>query len=153
MPCLEEKDLIRSLNWFYTLEIEQVDLYKSQARAATDIYLRQVLTRIAAMEQEHVINLEAEISRRGATPTRLGAIIAPLLGVAAGTILNWTNTRTLLWANITLEEKAMADYKRLILKVAEKPLFNLLWSHLIDEDLHAAWFSNKLKELDRLALY
>ncbi|MBE3572192.1 MAG: ferritin-like domain-containing protein [Moorella humiferrea] len=149
---MEEKELIRSLNWFYTLEIEQVELYQTQARAATDIYLQQVLRRVAAIEGEHVINLEAEIRRRGANPTRTGAVIAPLLGVAAGTILNWTDTRTVLWANITLEEKAMADYKRLILKVAEKPLFDLLWSHLIDEDLHTAWFSNKLKELDRLAL-
>lgn len=153
MPCLQEKDLIRSLNWFYTLEIEQVELYQTQAQAATDIYLRQALTRIAAIEQEHVINLEAEIRRRGATPTRTGAVIAPFLGVATGAILNWTNARTLLWANITLEEKAMADYKRLILRVADRPLFDLLWNHLIDEDLHAAWFSNKLKELDRLALH
>ncbi|WP_258358549.1 ferritin-like domain-containing protein [Moorella sulfitireducens (nom. illeg.)] len=150
---MHKKDLIRSLNWFYTLEIEQVDLYQTQARAATDIYLRQALTRIAAIEQEHVINLEAEIRRRGATPTRTGAVIAPLLGVAAATVLNWTNTRTVLWANITLEEKAIADYKGLILKVADKPLFDLLWRHLIDEDLHAAWYSNKLKELDRLALH
>ncbi|MBC7325967.1 MAG: ferritin-like domain-containing protein [Moorella sp. (in: Bacteria)] len=148
---MDEKALMRSLNWFYSLEVEQVDLYRTQARAATDIYLQQVLTRVAAIEQEHVLNLEAEIRRRGATPTRLGSVIAPLLGTAAGTILNWTRSRTVLWANITLEEKAIADYKRLILKVAERSLFDLLWSHLIDEDLHTAWFSNKLKELDSLA--
>jgi bacterioferritin len=148
---MDQQALMRSLNWFYSLEVEQVDLYRTQAQAATDIYLQQVLTRVAAIEQEHVINLEAEIRRRGATPTRLGAVIAPLLGMAAGTVLNWTNTRIVLWADITLEEKAMADYKRLILKVAEKPLFDLLWDHLIDEDLHTAWFSNKLKELDRVA--
>lgn len=148
---MQEKDLIRSLNWFYTLEIEQVDLYKTQARSATDIYLQQVLARVAEIEQEHVINLEAEIRRRGATPTRLGAIIAPVLGMVAGTLLNWTNPRTVLRTNITLEEKAMADYKGLILRTGEEPLLDLLWSHLIDEDLHTAWFSNKLKELDRLA--
>lgn len=151
LNSLKEKDLIRSLNWFYTLEIEQVGLYQTQARAAVDIYLRQVLRRVASIEKEHVINLEAEIRRRGATPTRTGAVIAPLLGVTAATVLNWTNTRTILWTNITLEEKAMADYKGLILKVADKPLFDLLWRHLVDEDLHAAWFSNKLKELDRLS--
>lgn len=148
---MNEQDLIRSLNWFYSLEIEQMDLYNTQAQAAGDLYLQQVLTRVAEIEQEHVLNLEAELKRRGASPTRLGAILAPILGMAAGTILNWTNPRTVLRANITLEEKAMADYKGLILKVAEKPLFDLLWSHLIDEDLHTAWFSNKLKELDRLA--
>ncbi|BCV22641.1 ferritin-like domain-containing protein [Moorella sp. Hama-1] len=150
---MNEQDLIRSLNWFYSLEIEQMDLYNTQARAAGDLYLQQVLTRVAEIEQKHVINLEAELKRRGATPTRLGTIIAPILGIAAGTILNWTSTRTVLWANITLEEKAMADYKGLILKVGEKPLFDLLWSHLIDEDLHTAWFTNKLKELDRLAAF
>ncbi|MDN5326204.1 MAG: hypothetical protein PWP41_900 [Moorella sp. (in: firmicutes)] len=148
---MDEKTLLRSLNWFYSLEIDQADLYKTQARVAGDIYLRQLLTRVAEIEQEHIINLEAEIRRRGATPTRLGSLIAPVLGVAAGTILNWTNPRTVLRANITLEEKAMADYKGLLLRVGQKPLFDLLWRHLIDEDLHTAWFSNKLKELDRLA--
>ena len=144
---MKEEDLLRQLNWFYSLEIEQVDLYTTQARAATDIYLRQVLTRVADIEQRHVTNLAAEIRRRGATPTRLGAIIAPILGQVAGTMLNWTNTLTVLRANIALEEKAMADYRQLILKVGEKPLFDMLWDHLIDEDLHTAWFSNKAREL------
>jgi len=150
---VEEAALIRRLNWFYSLEIEQVGLYTTQARAATDVYLQKVLMRLAAIEQQHVINLEEEIKRRGVTPTRLGAILAPLLGLATGTILNWTNTRILLKANITLEEKAMADYKKLILNVGEEHLSELLWSHLIDEDLHAAWFSHKLRELEHQGVH
>ena len=44
----------------------------------------------------------------------------------------------------------MKDYKDLILHVGEdEDLFNLLWSNLIDEDLHTAWFSNKVKELEK----
>lgn len=54
----------------------------------------------------------------------------------------------LLWLDIQLEEKAMKDYKEFLLQAGgEEELFNILWDNLIDEDLHTAWFANKLKEL------
>lgn len=40
----------------------------------------------------------------------------------------------------------MRDYKDLIVKIGDnRELSDLLWANLIDEDLHTAWFANKLK--------
>jgi len=141
--------LIAKLNWFYSLELEQVDLYTAQARAMEDIYLAKTLARIAAIEQQHVDNIAAAIKRLGGEPTRLGDVVAPLLGRAAGAVTGALGPQVVLKADITLEEKAMKDYKDLILRVEDHSLFDLLWNNLIDEDLHTAWFANKLKELEQ----
>ncbi|MDI6710529.1 MAG: hypothetical protein QMC81_09305 [Thermoanaerobacterales bacterium] len=50
-----------------------------------------------------------------------------------------------LRAEITLEEKAMKDYKDLFVRVGNEHLFDTLWDNLIDEDLHTAWLANKLR--------
>lgn len=148
---MEREALINKLNWFYSLELQQVDLYTAQARAAEDIYLARTLARIAAIEQQHVDNIAAEIRRLGGKPTRLGDVIAPLLGKAVGTITGAAGTEAVLKTDITLEEKAMKDYKDLILRAGGDPgLFAVLWDNLIDEDLHTAWFANKLRELTAL---
>lgn len=146
---MHKDDIITRLNWFYSLELEQVDLYTTQAHTVNDIYLSKALARVATIEQQHVDNIAAEIKRLGARPTRLGDIIAPLLGTAAGALTGALGSGVLLKANISLEEKAMKDYKNFILKAGDDPrLFALLWDNLIDEDLHTAWFANKLKEIE-----
>lgn len=76
---MNERELVAKLNWFYSLELNQVDLYTAQARAVEDIYMARTFARIAAIEQQHVDNL-------------------------------------------------------------------------IDEDIHTAWFANKLRELEQLAV-
>lgn len=43
----------------------------------------------------------------------------------------------------------MADYKDFTMQVGNKEIFELLWSNLIDEDLHTSWFENKVKELEK----
>lgn len=140
--------LIGKLNWFYSLELEQVDLYTSQSKMLEEIYLSKTLARIAVIEQQHVDNIAAEIKRIGSEPTRLGDVIAPILGKAFGGLTGALGPQTILKADITLEEKAMKDYKQFILQAGKDPhLFTLLWDNLIDEDLHTAWFANKLKEL------
>lgn len=140
--------LIAKLNWFYSLELEQVDLYTAQSKATEDIYLSKALARIAVIEQQHVDNMAAEIKRVGGEPNILGDVIAPILGKAFGTLTGALGPQMILKANITLEEKAMKDYKDLLLRVGNDPrLFAVLWDNLLDEDFHTAWFANKLKEL------
>lgn len=145
---MNRKALIGKLQWFYSLELEQGDLYTTQAHAVEDIYLAKTLARIAAIEQQHVDNMAAAIKRLGAEPTRLGDIAAPLLGRLAGALTGAMGPQMLLRADITLEEKAMKDYKDLIVRVGDEHLFDTLWDNLIDEDLHTAWFANKLRELE-----
>lgn len=145
---MQRDTLIAKLNWFYTLELQQVDLYTAQAQAVEDIYLAKVLARVAAIEQQHVDNIAAEINRLGGEPIELGDVIGPIMGRVSGTITGALGPVMLLKADIALEEKAMKDYKDMILKVGEDPrLFALLWDNLIDEDLHSAWFANKIKEI------
>lgn len=148
---MNERELIAKLNWFYSLELSQVDLYTAQACAMEDIYLAKTFARIAAIEQQHVDNMAAEIKKRGFEPTALGDVISPLLGKSAGFLSGIMGPKMVLKINITLEEKAMRDYKDLLLRVGgDQKLFDLLWDNLIDEDLHTAWFASKLKELERV---
>lgn len=128
--------------------MQQVDLYDAQAKAAEDIYLSKTLARIAIIEQQHVDNLAAEIKRLGGEPTVLGDVIAPILGKAIGTLTAALGPQMILKIDITLEEKAMKDYKDMILQVGNDPrLFKILWDNLVDEDLHTAWFANKLRQI------
>lgn len=145
---MNRKELLAKLNFFYSLELQQVDLYTAQSKQMDDIYLSRALARIAVIEQQHVDNIAAEIRKRDAEPTRLGEVVAPVMGLTAGTVTGILGPKVVLKAGITLEEKAMKDYKDFIVRVGEPALFDLLWDNLIDEDLHTAWFTNKLKELE-----
>lgn len=145
---LNRQELIDKLNWFYSLELSQVDLYTAQSKNAEDIYLRKVLERVAAIEQQHVDNLAAKIKQLGGKPTFLGERVAPITGKIMGRATAWAGMVAALKADIALEERAMRDYKEFILQAGGvADLFDLLWANLIDEDLHAAWFANKVKEL------
>ena len=145
---MKKEELIAKLNWFYTLELNQVDFYMAQARCMEDIYLFKTFTRVAGIEQQHVDNVAAQIKKLGFNPTKLGDVISPLLGKMAGFVAGSLGPKAVLKIGITLEEKAMKDYKDLIIRVSDEHLSNTLWNNLIDEDLHTAWFANKLKELD-----
>ncbi|HHY32602.1 MAG TPA: ferritin-like domain-containing protein [Firmicutes bacterium] len=148
---VETKALIVRLNWFYSLEAQQVRLYTEQSKAAPDMYSRKVLERVAAIEQGHVDNIGATITRLGGAPTLMGEVLASALGMVVGKASGAAGLIELLKLDISLEEKAMRDYKDLILKVGhDRDLFETLWSNLIDEDIHTAWFANKLKELERI---
>ncbi len=148
---MDNKDFIRKLNWFYSLELNQVSLYTTQAKNVDDIYLKRALQRVAVIEQRHVDNIADKFKQYGKEPTLIGELIAPITGDIAGMITGKSGIIRLLKADIALEQKAMADYKDFILKAGkDQDLFDLLWDHLIDEDLHTAWFSNKVRELEQL---
>lgn len=139
---LSEKDIIQKLNWFYSLEMNQVDLYYAQSKKVDDTYLKKTLERVAVIEDQHVKNISDMIRQYGGVPTVLGEYVAPLTGKIAGEIIGRSGIRKLLMANIALENKAMKDYRDFILQAVDRPeLYELLWSNLIDEDLHTAWFS------------
>ncbi|WP_366923061.1 ferritin-like domain-containing protein [Metallumcola ferriviriculae] len=148
---LSREEVITKLNWFYSLELNQVGLYNAQSKTIDDIYIKRTLERVASIEQQHVDNVADKIKELGGRPTSIGAVIAPFTGKTAGNITGWSGVINLLKANIKLEQKAMADYKDFILKAAsDQSLFDLLWSNLIDEDLHSAWFTNKVAELENI---
>jgi bacterioferritin len=143
-------EIIDRLNWFYTLEINQVELYNQQSKQMNDIYLRKTLERVVEIEQKHVDSIKDKLKALGGTPTALGEFIAPFTGKAAGYVMGNASLIMLLKANIKLEEKAIKDYKDFLLRIgSDSDLENLLWGNLIDEELHTAWFANKVSELER----
>lgn len=144
---LNREQIINRLNWFYSLELNQVDLYMAQSKQVDETYLSKVLERAAYIEQQHVDNIAEKIKELGSKPTQLGDVIAPILGKIEGNIISFTGIKPMLKANILLEQKAMSDYIDFISKVTDPELFNLLWSNLIDEDFHTSWFSSKLHDL------
>lgn len=145
--------MINRLNWFYSLEMNQVELYTIQSKKVDDIYIKKVLERVAEIESGHVQNIGEKIRELGGTPTLLGEMLSPVTGKIAGFLTAWPGIITVLKADIALEEKAMKDYKDFILQSGnDVNLFALLWSNLVDEDLHTSWFASKVGELEKQIL-
>lgn len=141
-------NIIRTLNWFYSLELNQVDLYTAQSKHFEDQYIARTLARVAVIEQQHVDNIADLIKNFGKTPTRIGDTIAPITGKVAGKAVSAAGLAATLRINIKLEQKAMEDYANFISRVNDQDLIDLLWSNYIDEDLHTSWFAAKLKEIE-----
>jgi bacterioferritin len=148
---MDKSQLMQKLNWFYSLELNQVELYTTQSKKVDDLYLSKVLERSAQIEQQHVDNIGEYIKELGSKPNLLGDVLGPILGKVGGQVSALAGVANMLKANILLEQKAMEDYKGLISKIdGNSKLCDLLWSNLIDEDLHTSWFAGKVKELEQL---
>jgi len=147
---LDEIEILHILNWFYALELQQVDLYLTQSKKVEDIYFKNTLRRIAAIEKQHAENIKAEMIKRGSFPSPIEDVLGPTIGKVMGTISGFTGPVYFLKANISIEEKAMKDYENFILKVSDDDkLQEMLWGNLIDENFHTAWFTNKLREYEK----
>lgn len=148
---MDRKKLISRLNWFFNLELNQVDLYISQSRYSKDPYVKIAFERIAYIEQQHVDNIADKIKELGGKPSKAGDVLAPILGSAAGTMLSAAGLSNVLRVNILIEKKAMKDYKKLIHQLkrtyGDIQLVRLLQHNLFDEDLHTAWFQGELSRL------
>ena len=152
---MKRKQLIARLNWFYSLELNQVDLYLAQSKAFKGSYEGIVFERTAHIEQDHVENIGDLIKELGGRPTRLGSIISPALGKIAGNLVSFFGMERTLKANILLERKAMRDYIDLINTVGDEygeELRRILEHNLVDEDVHTAWFSERLFDYEQLDL-
>ncbi|MDX9870947.1 MAG: ferritin-like domain-containing protein [Clostridia bacterium] len=146
---MDTEQIIKKLNWFYSLEKNQVELYLAQSKRVNDIYLEKMLERASTIEQGHVENISRQIERFGGTPTLLGDVVSPILGKTGGQLTASLGVIPMLKADMLLEQKAMSDYKDFIMRVGhDEELFDLLWSNLIDEDLHTSWFAGKIEELE-----
>lgn len=149
---MNKEQLITRLNWFYSLELNQVDFYTSQSSTFNRHYTGLVFERIASIEQQHVDHLAHTINDLGATPSLLGDVLSPIIGSLAGKLISLTGLEEVLKINIMIEQKAMKDYKELINTLKQKELagselIKLLEFNFIDENLHTEWFKSKLSEL------
>lgn len=148
---MHKEQLISKLNWFYSLELNQVDLYIAQSKTFEGTYISQAFERIAYIEQQHVDNIAEKIKELGGIPTKIGDVISPIIGSIAGKIISVAGLESTLKANILIEHKAMHDYREFINTVKsenqDQELLKILQNNHVDEDLHTAWFSKKLIEL------
>ena len=148
---MDKDTLLARLNWFYSLELNQVDLYMAQSKKVEDTYTSVTFERVAFIEQQHADNIAETIKEFGGKPTSLGDVIAPIIGSFVGTLLPLVGLGNSLKVNILLEERAMQDYQNLINAIQDdqglKELLKILQFNQIDEDFHTAWFSEKLKKL------
>lgn len=146
---MDKDTLISKLNWFYSLELNQVDLYKAQSKAFKGSYSGLVFERISGIEQNHADNVGDKIVALGGKPTVLGDIISPLLGKVAGELIAMTGLEDTLAINIMVEQKAMTDYNGLIEKLqqdqyGDEELTKILQHNFVDENLHTGWFRTQI---------
>jgi bacterioferritin len=147
--------LISKLNWFYSLELNQVDLYIAQSKAFKGSYESIIFERTAEIEQGHVENIGKIIKEFGGKPTKLGWLVSPVIGRIAGKLTAFSGMENTLKANIMIERKAMKDYTDLINDIQNEygeELETVLKHNLADEDVHTAWFSERLCDYDNINL-
>lgn len=146
---MDKETLISKLNWFYSLELNQVDLYNAQSKAFKGSYSGLVFERSAYIEQNHVDNIGKKIKELGANPTVLGDIISPIVGKVAGGLVSMSGLEDTLAVNIMIEQKAMKDYNDLIKKLQQDnygdiELIKILQHNFVDEHIHTEWFRTKI---------
>jgi bacterioferritin len=85
---LDKEALLSKLNWFYSLELNQVDLYLAQSKTFAGTYESIVFERTAYIEQQHVDNIAEKIQELGGTPTKFGDVVSPIIGSLAGKLIS-----------------------------------------------------------------
>lgn len=152
---MDKEDLLTKLNWFYSLELNQVDLYAAQSKTFEGTYESIVFERTAHIEQQHVDNIAEKIQELGGTPTKFGDVVTPIIGDLAGKLIASAEVENALKANIMIEQRAIKDYTELINTIGDDygpELKKTLQHNLVDEDVHAAWFSERLVDYNILNL-
>ena len=108
--------LISKLNWFYSLEVTQVDNYMTQSKAIEHPYISLALARFAAIEQEHVENIAAYIKNMGEEPTASGDAVSSYLGRIIGKITPLYRINEYALIQCSSGKKAKSDYKKLTIR-------------------------------------
>lgn len=146
---MDVETLISKLNWFYSLELNQVDLYNAQSKTFKGRYSGIVLERCAFIEQNHVDNIGEKIKELGGKPTVLGDIFSPIIGKLAGELTSVSGLENTLAIDIMIEQKAMKDYNDLLEKLHQEnyddqELIKILQHNFVDEHIHTEWFRTKI---------
>lgn len=152
---MDNDTLLKWLNWFYTLEIGQVDLYLNQAKETKDEYIAHVLLKVAEIEARHARVFREIIYKLGRKPLKIDALLSYITGFIPGKITPLFGTVNSFYYNYILETIAMADYKLLIKRVEpvsplRRDLLEILMNNLVEEDLHRVWFKDRRESLKRM---
>lgn len=143
---MERDVLLRTLNWFYTLEVNQVRMYSNQSEQAADPHLARALKKFAEIEQGHVENIREVIENLGQTASITGEAAGKITGSIIGHLPDFTNWDKTLEFNVSLEKRAISDYKNLAAKVDDKGIRDVLINNMLDEELHTLWMEDYIKK-------
>lgn len=139
---MEKEELLQKLNWFYTLEVNQVRMYSTQSDQADDPHLARALKKFAEIEQGHVENIREVIEKLGQTASIIGETTGKITGSITGHLPDFANWDKTLEFNVSLEKKAISDYKSLAAKVDDKGIRDVLLNNMLDEELHTFWMED-----------
>jgi bacterioferritin len=148
---MDNKELLSKLNWLFNFARNMEDLYEAQSKAFEGTYESIVFERMSYLEQQHVANIGDKIQELGGRPTKSGNVIAPIIKLTGHT----DSLEDILKADILVERKLMNDYTDLINLVGDDygtELKKILQHNLGDEDVHTAWFAQRLSDYDNLDL-
>ncbi len=142
------------LNQFLLLEEGQVVFYSALTAKASNEELSRGLKRLAAVEANHVKNLKEKIACLSSDDNPFGPIKSTALeaglGVFGGTVSiaeGIVGLKNLMNAGAFAESKAIADYRRALTKIQDPELRDMLWEHLIDEELHLLWLKKQAESI------
>lgn len=144
---MDREVLLRTLNWFYTLEVNQVRMYSSQSEQADDPRLARALKKFAEIEQGHVENIREVIENLGQTASIVGEAAGKISGTITGHLPDFTDWDKTLEFNVSLEKRAISDYKNLAAKVDDEGIRELLLNNMLDEELHTVWMEDYIIKL------
>lgn len=142
------------LNQFLFLEEGQVVFYSTLAEKATHEELNRGLKRLAAIEANHVKNLKEKIvfyfpEDNPLNPVRTTAVGVGLnlFGSSVGIAKGIVGLKNLIKAGALAETKAISEYRQALTKIQDPELRDMLWDHLIDEELHLLWLNEQAKQI------
>jgi bacterioferritin len=151
---LEKEEVLSTLERFLFIEIQQAELYGTQARRVDHYHLSKAFEHFQKTEEQHVQEIKkmykyisGKKDSLNEDKSTFGDSVKSMTSIA-GTILEATGIINMLKFDIMAEKKAVSDYKAFLSKVKDPELKQLLWDNLIDEESHVAYMDAKLKELN-----
>jgi len=145
---MEKSKLLFKLKEFYTLEVYQLDLYKSQLKSLEEPHIRKAYEVMVQREQEHVDFFAQKINEYNETPSIITEKAFEAAGFVTGKALDLMSLKDRYKLGIAVENKAVDMYKSFIQMVVNDPglagLANQLWHNLVEEEFHQYWFKEHL---------
>ncbi len=135
------------LRYFLALESAQVRLYKSQQRLVSDPTLYRALGHFAEVEDGHANSLKRVLEQYEIQPGGLSKIAKPL-GAWVGEMSDALGLDAMIKLDIRIEQMAAQEYRQLIAGVRDQALLDILWKHMIDQEMHRTWFESTLLKLN-----
>lgn len=148
---MNRSKLLYKLNEFYTLEVYQLDLYKSQLKSLEEPHIRKAYELMVDRERKHCNFFAQRIEQLNETPSIISGSTFAAAGFVSGKALALLSLKDRYKLGVLVEKKAVEMYYSFIQMTADNPelseLRDNLWYHLVDEEFHQYWFKEHLSRI------